>query len=133
MLRRQHSLVSGLIDAMTSTNDSVQADRIRGLTQSLMNQSARVADQSSKAKQEAARVDAEIGFLSLIVAATIRTLADKGLVTMAEVLAKIEAVDGADGVKDGKITVDILRAILGVPRPAPQAEPVPKPALRRNR
>jgi hypothetical protein len=133
MLRRQQPLVSSLLDAMSSTNDYVQADRIRGLTTMLTSQSARIADSSSKAKQDAARVDAELGFLSLIVAATIRTLADKGLVTMGEVLAKIDAVDGADGVKDGKITVDILRAILGVPRPAPQAEPVPKPPLRRNR
>ena len=56
-----------------------------------------------------------------------------GLLTTAEVLAKIDAVDGADGVKDGKITVDILRAILGVPRPAPQAEVVPKHVPRRIR
>ncbi|MEK7469174.1 MAG: hypothetical protein AAB074_17505 [Planctomycetota bacterium] len=133
MLRRQNTLVSGLLDAMTSTNDYVQADRIRNLTAILTSQSARIADHGSKAKQDAARVDAELGFLSLIVAATIRTLADKGLVTMAEVLAKIDAVDAADGVKDGKITVDILRAILGVPRPVPQAESVPKPVLRRNR
>jgi hypothetical protein len=136
MLRRQHApLSSGLIDALTSTSAYAQADRIRSLTHALMSQGAQISNQSSKVKQEAARIDAEIGFLSLIVAATLRTLSDKGLVTTAEVLSKLDSVDAADGVKDGKITVDILRAILGVPRPAPQAEvvPVPKPTLRRNR
>ncbi|KAF0244726.1 MAG: hypothetical protein FD180_2262 [Planctomycetota bacterium] len=132
MLRRQKPHVSGLLNAFLDTNDYGGADRVRGLTQVLMNHSARLNDHSSKAKQHISRMEAEVGFLSLIVAATLRTLADKGLVTTAEVLAKIEAVDAADGVKDGKISVDILRAILGIPRPAPRAEPVPKPVLRRN-
>ena len=133
MLRRRFTPVSSLLDALMTSPERAQAEFTRSLSDALMRQGQRVNDHASKAKQEAARMEAEVGFLSLIVAAMLRTLSDKGLVSTAEVLAKLEAVDAADGVKDGKISVDILRAILGVPRPAPQAEPVPKLALRRNR
>ncbi len=136
MLRRPDPPTPGFFDALLSTNDSVQAARIQALSNAFAHQSHRLAENSSKQKLEQARIESELGFLSLIVAATLRTLADKGLVTTAEVLAKLEAVDAADGVKDGKISVDILRAILGAPRapaPIPQPQVVPKPMLRRNR
>lgn len=136
MIRRPDPPTPGFFDALMSTNDSVQAARIQALSRAFASQSYRLTENSSKQKQEQARLESELGFLSLIVAATLRTLADKGLVTTAEVLAKLEAVDAADGVKDGKISVDILRAILGAPRapaPIPQPQVVPKPMLRRNR
>lgn len=126
----------GFFEVFTETSDYVQADRIRSLTHSLMSHSQRLSDHASKAKQDAARLEAEVGFLSLIVAATLRTLTDKGVLTVQEVVSKLEAVDAADGIKDGRITVDILRAILGVPRPEappPRAQQAPKPMLRRNR
>ncbi len=136
MIRRPDPPTPGLFDALLSTNDSVQAARIQALSRAFANQSFRQSENSSKQKQEHARLESEMGFLSLIVAATLRTLSDKGLVSTSEILAKLEAVDAADGVKDGKISVDILRAILGVPRaatPGPQAQVVQKPMLRRNR
>lgn len=133
MLRRNNPPPSGLFDAMIASNDHVQADRIRGLTSALSNQGERISDAAARAKNDVARLQAEVDFLSLIVASLMKTLADKGLATTPEVLARLEAADAADGVKDGKITSDAFRAILGVPRPAPPPQQVSPPQLRRNR
>lgn len=94
------------------------------------------AGAAGRASQNVSQMRAELSELTLIVAATLKTLIDKGLVTPGDIVARLGPADLADGIADGRVTAAGLRALLGVsepPAPASPAKPVRRSASTRYR
>ena len=51
----------------------------------------------------------DVGFLALTLAALLQKVEEKGVLTREEVRDSMDALDGLDGVRDGKIDVGILK------------------------
>lgn len=105
--------------------------RIDALRQSMRRQ-WRQRSRISKATRE---LQDEVGLLALTLLALVGRLVEKGIVTEAELHARIAEVDALDGEKDGMLDPEALRSALGLPaRPrTPPKAPAPKARRRRKR
>jgi hypothetical protein len=64
----------------------------------------------SALEQRITALEADVGFASLVLAAVMARLDERGVVTKSDVRALVDEIDGLDGVKDGRLDVSILRA-----------------------
>ena len=64
----------------------------------------------SALEQRITALEADVGFASLVLAAVMARLDERGVVTKADVRTLVAELDSLDGVKDGRLDVSILRA-----------------------
>lgn len=57
-------------------------------------------------------LEENLGFVSLLLSTLLSKLDENGTVSREDVQAELRALDGLDGVKDGKLDVEILRQAL---------------------
>jgi hypothetical protein len=67
------------------------------------------AKRSRDAATRTARLEADVGYLALVLGGVLELLDKKGAVTKADLKKKMKELDGVDGVRDGKFDLDVLR------------------------
>lgn len=103
---------------------NAEVDRLRMVARSIAASRAR--------RRVRADVAGDVGALGLVLLGLVGTLVEKGVLTNEELLAHLRRVDELDGVADGKVTPDQVRAALGLAQPDPGPTVVPKPKRKRS-
>lgn len=86
-----------------------QATHLRSLASSARIQTRRASRAAGALEQRVATLESDLGFASLVLAALMARLDERGHVTNAEVKALLAELDGLDGVKDGRLDLSVLR------------------------
>lgn len=97
-----------------------QNDQLHRLTTMLAYEGAR----TQKAADRINALAGNVGEVNLLVLVTLRILLDKNIISWDEVRAYLAKLDGLDGKVDGKITLDTVRAALGLQPPPPPPQPL---------
>jgi hypothetical protein len=67
------------------------------------------AKRSRDTATRTARLEADVGYLALVLGGVLELLDKKGAVTKADLKKKMGELDDVDGVRDGKFDLDLLR------------------------
>lgn len=94
-----------------STADNARA--ISALIRSNIRKSRRRSKDIKELYERVSALESDLDFLALITMSLFAALHEAGVVTPENVLKKIGTIDQADGVQDGKLTPEALRAALG--------------------
>lgn len=105
-----------LVDALFP--QQAAASNLRNISTSL----AGMSTAGRMTNDQLRKLAGDLGLVTLLLMSLVRSLVEKGVVTQEEITGRLQELDHADGVADGKLSPDALRAIMGVPRketPAP--------------
>ena len=72
-----------------------------------------VGAQRMELSARVAGLDQDLGYVALVLGSILRKLDEKGLVTRDDVKGEIARLDELDGVKDGKLDIQVLRDLQG--------------------
>ena len=97
-----------------------QARHLRRLANAQVS-AARAPNRDVGQQEEIAALQADVKFLTMVIAAMLRRMAETQTMTMDDVQDLIDEIDGLDGVPDGGLDPGVLRGLLGVLRA--EAEP----------
>ena len=85
------------------------------------------ADTARRAVDELADLRSDVAFLTLVITAMLRRLAENETMSLADVADLLGEIDGLDGLPDGGLSPGVLRGMLGVlkedARPEPESGP----------
>lgn len=105
--RRSMNLREALLGdrlALGSEVDSVRRRQVRE-----MRRLRRDARGREDARERLDRLEDDVGYLSLVLAALIRRLDEKGSVRREELDSVLAELDGLDGLEDGRLSVEVLK------------------------
>ena len=95
-----------------------QAKNLRRLANAQVS-AARRPNRDAGQQSEIDTLRGDVNFLTLVVAALLRRMAETKTMSMDDVQDLIDEIDGLDGVPDGGLNPGVLRGLLGVLRQQP--------------
>ena len=107
--------------------DMANASELRSITSSMRlanRQARRARGRTSKRLDE---LEDDLGFLALLLFSLVGAIQERGVVTRADLVTKLEELDRYDGTADGKVDLAIVRDMLGFAK----EEPAPKKKKRK--
>jgi hypothetical protein len=72
------------------------------------------ADTARQAADDVADLRSDVAFLTLVITAILKRLAEKETMSLADVSDLLADIDGLDGLSDGGLNPGVLRGMLGV-------------------
>jgi hypothetical protein len=81
------------------------------------------ANTAQRAADDVAELRSDVAFLTLVLAAILKRLAENETMSLADVSDLLKEMDGLDGVPDGGLNPGVLRGMLGVLRETTVQEP----------
>lgn len=105
--------------------DEIQLKQLRDISKTLKNQQIFEkgrAERLKKEKEKCNETDDDIGLLSLLMMTVIKKLIAKGIITEQELLDELLEIDQLDGLKDGKLDINVLRGSVGLAKYADDNE-----------
>lgn len=91
--------------------EQAQASHLRSLANSQRYRKRRTARRQGKLDERLESLEGDVGYLALVLGALLQKIDEKGVLTREEVRAAVAELDDIDGVKDGRLDVDILRGM----------------------
>ena len=94
--------------------EQAQASHLRSLANSQANLDRREFRKSRSLERADKRLDTmeeDIGFVALVLGALLQKADEKGVLTRDEIRDAVSELDAIDGVKDGRLDVNILRGL----------------------
>jgi hypothetical protein len=113
---------------LESTLGKGATERLQHLVRQLQGDNARRNQRELETSDRLEALEADIGFLALLQVATLRLLESKGILGPGELTPALGFVDLMDGVVDGSLNLDTIRASLGMPRPPRLSDELQIPA-----
>ena len=99
----------GLSEWILSDSRYAQMRDVRRVDEMGSVRSRWAAKRSRDAATRTARLEADVGYLALVLGGVLELLEKKGAVTKADLKKKMAELDDVDGVRDGKFDLDRLR------------------------
>jgi len=87
------------------------ADHLQQLARAQRQKSRQESRQSKFQDERIDEMEMDLGYVSLILGALLQKVDEKGVLSRAEVRETMAALDEIDGVKDGKLDINILRGL----------------------
>ncbi|MBI1381932.1 MAG: hypothetical protein GC161_12685 [Planctomycetaceae bacterium] len=91
--------------------EQAQASYLRTLANSEQQRARGAARKEPALDRRIAALEGDVGYLALVLGALLQKVDEKGVITRDEVRDTVMELDGIDGVKDGRLDVDILRGM----------------------
>ncbi len=91
--------------------EQAQASYLRTLAKSEQQRSRAAARKKPALDRRMDELEGDVGYLALVLGALLQKVDEKGVITRDEVRDTVMELDGLDGVKDGRLDVDILRGM----------------------
>ena len=89
--------------------EQAQAAHLRNLVNAQRSKGRRESRAAGAANRRLDELEENLGFVSLVLAALLQTVDEKGVLTREEVRAALEELDEMDGVRDGRLDIAFLR------------------------
>ena len=89
--------------------EQAQAEHLEQLVRMKSAQTRRSRVASIDAKDRFTQLESDMGYIALVLGSILQRLDQKGVVTREDVKAEMAALDGLDGVSDGRLDVQFLR------------------------
>jgi hypothetical protein len=89
--------------------EQAQADHLQEIARVQQAQLRRSIRSDTDGQSRLAALEKDMGFIALILGSILQRLDQKGIVTRDEIKQEMSALDELDGVKDGRLDVNILR------------------------
>jgi hypothetical protein len=90
--------------------------RLRDFVKRVQSFNAKSAAATAAAEQRLDDLEADMGFLALLLMGTLKMLSAKSLLRDGELIPHLAAIDMLDGVEDGSLDLDAVRRLIGLPR-----------------
>ena len=87
------------------------ADHLQELAKSQKEKSREESHHSKHQDERLEELEMDLGYVSLILGALLQKVDEKGVLSRAEVRETMSALDEIDGVKDGKLDINLLRGL----------------------
>ncbi len=81
------------------------------------------ADTARRAVDEVLDLRSDVAFLTLVITAILKRLAENETMSLADVSDLLNEIDALDGLPDGGLNPGVLRGMLGVLKESPPQEP----------
>lgn len=91
--------------------EQAQAAHLRQLASSQRTRARSESRRRTASDQRLESLEDDVGYLALVLGALLRSVDEKGVVTREEVRETVLELDAIDGVRDGKLDVNVLRGI----------------------
>ncbi len=90
----------------------VEIKRLMKMNLDLHRRSAKSLKSTEDLEERLERLEADLGFSSLLLYSLMKKLVEKGVVTLSDVTATMKSLDGLDGKIDNQLNMDVLRGNL---------------------
>lgn len=100
--------------------------RIQKLKRSQSKSAQRGVRARGRLERRVEELESDVGFLTLVLAALMAEAEESGSLSRDGLLAKIRAVDGFDGLEDGRLDIGLLRGSLEDEGPPAEEERLPE-------
>ena len=91
--------------------EQAQASHLRSLANSQRYRRRKKAREQGATDRRLETLEGDVGYLALVLGALLQKADEKGVLERDEVRAAVMELDDIDGVKDGRLDVDILRGM----------------------
>jgi hypothetical protein len=91
--------------------EQAQATHLRSLAKGQRYKNRRAARRTGALNDRLESLENDVGYLALVLGALLQQVDEKGVLSRDDVRATVAELDEIDGVKDGKLDVDILRGM----------------------
>ncbi len=91
--------------------EQAQASHLRSMAESQSRNRRTAARRQDDLGGRLESLEGEVGYLALVLGALLQKADEKGVLTRDEVREAVSELDEIDGVKDGRLDVDILRGL----------------------
>ncbi len=109
-----------------------EAEHLKTISRQMRHMS--VQRSSSRAEsRRSADIEEDLGVVSLILLSLVKKLIEKGVITREELFSHIKELDALDGIKDGKLDINVFRGVMGLPKEEKPKPTPPAPKRRRRR
>lgn len=102
--------------------EQAEAMHLRRIARNTAARSSAPSVGAQQTNEEIAALRADVGFLSLVLAAILKRLDETQTMSLADVKDIVDEIDALDGVGDGGLDPGVLRGLLGVLRKETGAE-----------
>ncbi len=102
--------------------EQAEAAHLRRISHSLSRGQASTqaaTNTARKASDDVADLRSDVAFLTLVITAILRRLAENQTMTLADVSDLLQDIDGLDGLPDGGLNPGVLRGMLGMLKQTP--------------
>ncbi|HAY80713.1 MAG TPA: hypothetical protein DCY79_12975, partial [Planctomycetaceae bacterium] len=96
--------------------EQAEASHLRSISRSLRTQTVAASGTRARIEQTQSSVEGlreDVHFLNMVVMAIIKRLTEKETMNMADISDILEQIDHLDGVQDGGLDINSMRAVLG--------------------
>jgi hypothetical protein len=92
--------------------EQAQASYLRDIAEQQTRNTIRQSQASTTLEARVKHLETDLGYVTLILGSILDKLDEKGVVTRQDLKDATSALDKVDGVRDGKLDINILRNIL---------------------
>jgi hypothetical protein len=105
--------------------EQAEASHLRSISRSLRTQTVAASGTRARIEQTQSSVEGlreDVHFLNMVVMAIIKRLTEKETMNMADISDILEQIDHLDGVQDGGLDINSMRAVLGAVKTSAPAD-----------
>ena len=105
--------------------EQAEASHLRSISRSLRTQTVASSGTRARIEQTQSSVEGlreDVHFLNMVVMAIIKRLTEKETMNMADISDILEQIDHLDGVQDGGLDINSMRAVLGAVKTSAPAD-----------